>query len=98
MIHQNDEIRNTEQEFNVSFIRAIQELQISKLLHQCGIRKTARTLSGETSSDKRTAFEIFQFLLLMVFQGFNLFRFLGSRKQDIACSKSTYHRFLNNCH
>lgn len=98
MIHQNDEIRNTEQEFNVSFIRAIQELKISKLLHQCGIRKTARTLSGETSSDKRTAFEIFQFLLLMVFQGCNLFRFLGSRKQDIACSKSTYHRFLNNCH
>ena len=98
MIHQNNEIRNTEQEFNVSFIRAIQELQISKLLHQCGIRKTARTLSGETSSNKRTAFEIFQFLLLMVFQGCNLFRFIGSKKQDIACSKSTYNRFLNNCH
>ena len=98
MIHQNYEIANAEQELNVSFIHAIQELQISKLLHQCGIRKKARTLSGESSSDKRTAFEIFQFLLLMVFQGCNLFRFLGSRKQDIACSKSTYHRFLNNCH
>ena len=98
MIHQNYENGNAEQELNVSFIHAIQELQISKLLHQCGIRKKARTLSGESSSDKRTAFEIFQFLLLMVFQGCNLFRFLGSRKQDIACSKSTYHRFLNNCH
>lgn len=98
MIHQNYEIANAEQELNVNFIHAIQELQISKLLHQCGIRKKARTLSGESSSDKRTAFEIFQFLLLMVFQGCNLFRFLGSRKQDIACSKSTYHRFLNNCH
>lgn len=98
MIHQNHENRNTENEINASFIDAIKELKISKLLHQCGIRKTARTLSNETSSDNRTAFEIFQFLLLLAFQGYNLFRFLGSKKQDIACSKSTYHRFLNNCH
>ena len=89
---------NTEIEINANFIGAIRELKISKLLHQCGIRKTTRTMSGEMSSDKRTAFEIFQFLLLMVFQGCNLFRFLGSKKQDIACSKSTYHRFLNDCH
>lgn len=98
MIHQNYENINTEIEINANFIGAIRELKISNLLHQCGIRKTTRTLSGEISPDKRTAFEIFQFLLLMVFQGCNLFRFLGSRKQDIACSKSTYHRFLNDCH
>jgi hypothetical protein len=69
MIHQNHENRNTENEINASFIDAIKELKISKQLHQCGIRKTASTLSGETSSDKRTAFEIFQFLLLLAFQG-----------------------------
>ena len=46
----------------------------------------------------RKAFEIFQFLLRMVFQGCNLYRYLGSKKQDIACSKSTYHRFLGNGH
>ena len=34
----------------------------------------------------------------MVFQGCNLYRYLGSEKQDIACSKSTYHRFLGNEH
>ena len=34
----------------------------------------------------------------MVFQGCNLYRYLGSKKQDIACSKSTYHRFLGNEH
>ncbi len=55
-------------------------------------------MPGEYSPDKRTAFEIFQFLILLVFQGCNLFRFLGSKKQDIACSKSTYHRFLSDCH
>lgn len=98
MIHQNYENINTENAINANFIAAIRDLKISKLLHQCGIRKVARTLPGEVSSDKRTAFEIFQFLILMVFQGCNLFRFLGSKKQDIACSKSTYHRFLNDCH
>ena len=34
----------------------------------------------------------------MVFQGCNLYRYLGSKKQDIACSKSTYHRFPSNEH
>jgi len=32
------------------------------------------------------------------FQGYNLYGYLGSKKQDIACSKSTYHRFLSNEH
>ena len=34
----------------------------------------------------------------MVFQGCNLYRFFGSKKQDIACSKNTYNMFLNDCH
>jgi len=33
-----------------------------------------------------------------VYKRQNLYRYLGSKKQDIACSKSTYHRFLSNEH
>lgn len=98
MIPHITEKENLENAVNTNFISAIKELKISSLLNQCGIRKTTRTQKGETSGGKRTAFEIFQFLLLMVFQGCNLYRFLGSKKQDIACSKNTYNRFLNDCH
>ena len=98
MIHHISEKENLENAVNTNFISAIKELGISSLLAQCGIRKNSRRQKGEASSEKRTAFEIFQFLLLMVFQGCNLYRFLGSKKQDIACSKSTYNRFLNDCH
>lgn len=82
----------------MSFIAVIKEFDISGLLFRCGIRKDSRKFKGESASEKRTASEIFQFLLLMVFQGCNLYRYLGSKKQDIACSKSTYHRFLSNGH
>ena len=41
------------------------------------------------------AFEVFQFLLLLVFQGKILFRFLNSKHKDQAVSKNTYYRFLN---
>lgn len=98
MIQQNQGNENTQSALNVSFISAIREMKISKLLHDSNIRKETRTLDGEGNSKKRSAFEIFQFLLLMVFQGCNLYRYLGSKKQDIACSKSTYHRFLNDRH
>ena len=98
MIPQNTENENINAAINSNFIASVRELKISRLLHQCNIRKSSRTLEGEQSGEKRTAFEIFQFLLLLAFQGCNLYRFLGSKKQDIACSKSTYHRFLNNCH
>ena len=98
MIQHFDANENANYKLNVSFINAIKELRISSLLSQCGIRKDNRKIKDELSGDKRTAFEIFQFLLLMVFQGCNLYRFLGSKRQDIACSKSTYHRFLSNEH
>lgn len=98
MIQQNTAVENTNSELNVGFIAAIKELHMSALLSQCGIRKDSRKVKGEASDDKRSAFEIFQFLLLMVFQGCSLYRVLGSKKQDIACSKSTYHRFLSNEH
>ena len=89
---------NPNKELNISFISAIKELEISKLLTKCGIRKDTRLQSGETSCGKRSAYEIFQFLLLMVFQGCNLYHYLGSKKQDLACSKNTYSRFLGNEH
>lgn len=98
MIQQNVAKENPNFELNMSFISAIKELDISGLLFRCGIRKDSRKLKGESFVQKRTAFEIFQFLLLMAFQGCNLYRYLGSKKQDIACSKSTYHRFLGNEH
>ena len=98
MIPHITEKENLENAVNTNFISAIKELKISSLLNQCGLRKTTRTQKDETSSEKRTASEIFQILLLMVFQGCNLYRFLGSKKQDIACSKNTYNRFLNDCH
>lgn len=98
MIQHNRAKENPCNELNTSFIAAIKELDISGLFFRCGIRKDSRKLKGESSNEKRTAFEIFQFLLLMAFQGCNLYRYLGSKKQDIACSKSTYHRFLGNEH
>ena len=79
-------------------MRPIKALNISTLLSRCGICKNSRTIAEESSGSKRSAFEIFQFLLLMVFQGCNLYRFLRSKRQDIVCSKSTYHRLLSNEH
>ena len=98
MITQSVKNENTCSAVNVSFVKAIVDLKISKLLTECNIRKNSRKLAGEESGAKRSAFEVFQFLLMIAFEGYNLYRFLGSRKQDIACSKSTYHRFLNDCH
>lgn len=98
MIHHSGANENPNSALNVNFVNAIKAIGISGLLSQCGIRKDSRAIAGESSGSKRSAFEIFQFLLLMVFQGCNLYRFLGSKRQDIACSKSTYHRFLGNEH
>ena len=98
MIQQIEENSNPKIDLNASFVGTLKELGVAKLLNKCGIRKTARTRSGEGACAKRTAYEIFQFLLLIAFQGCNLYRFLGSKKQDIACSKSTYQRFMGNEH
>ena len=98
MIQQNWENEKIKIDFNKSFLGAIKSLQICRLLPKCGIKKDTRKQKGETSSEKRTAFEILKFLLLMVFQGCSLNRFLGSKKQDIASHKNTYNRFLSDCH
>lgn len=81
MIYQTNEFENTQN----TFCYAIKELQIGKLLRQSNIRKSCDV----------PAFEVFQFLLLLVFQGKNLFRFLNSKHKDEAVSKNTYYRFLN---
>lgn len=97
MIPQNTANEKTLSEINIQFINALRELKASTLLKQSNICKGSRSRNGD-GGKKRTAFEIFQFLLMLVFEGTNLFRFLGPKKQDIACAESTYYRFLSNCH
>ncbi len=82
MINPNTKTDYTQNEFSAS----IKELQIGKLLRKANITKNCGV----------PAFEVFQFLLLLVFQGKNLFRFLNSKHKDQAVSKNTYYRFLND--
>ena len=81
MIYQNTQNENTQNQF----ANAIKELQLGKLLRTANITKNCGI----------PAYEVFQFLLLLVFQGKNLFRFLNSKHRDKAVSKNTYYRFLN---
>ena len=73
---------NTQNQFS----NAIKELQIGKLMRNSNIIKSCGV----------SAYEVFQFLLLLVFQGRNLFRFLNSKRKEQAVSKNTYYRFLND--
>lgn len=79
MIYQNDYIKNTQNQFS----NAIKELQIGKHLRRSNFIKSC----GVSAS------KVFQFLLLLVFQGKNLYRFLDSKHKDQAVSKNTYYRF-----
>jgi len=81
MIYQNIHVENTQNQFSAAF----RELQLGRLLRNANITKNCGI----------PAFEVFQFLLLLVFQGKNLFRFLDSKHKDQAVSKNTYYRFLN---
>ena len=63
MIYQNDKNENTQNQFS----NALKELQIGKLLRNSNITKSCGI----------SAYEVFQFLLLLVFQGRNLFRFVN---------------------
>ncbi|SHJ86428.1 Transposase DDE domain-containing protein [Hathewaya proteolytica DSM 3090] len=67
------------------FSDAIRELQIGKLMRKSNITKSCGI----------SAYDVLQFLLLLVFQGKNLFRFLNSKHKDQAVSKNTYYRFWN---
>lgn len=81
MINQTNQNDHTQNKFSI----AMKELQIGKLLRKSNITKSCGISS----------YEVFQFLLMLVFQGKNLFRFLNSKHKDLAVSKNTYYRFLN---
>ena len=81
MIYQINDFENTSRTFS----SAIKELQIAKILRKSNVVKSCGV----------SAYEVFQFLLLLVFQGKNLFRFLNSKYKSQAVSKNTYYRFLN---
>ena len=82
MINQMSQNENTQNQFS----NAIRELHIGTMLRKANITKSCGI----------SAYEVFQFLLLLVFQGKNLFRFLNSKRKDQAVSKNTYYRFLND--
>lgn len=81
MIYQMNQNENTQNQLS----GALKELQVGKLLRKSNITKSCGV----------SAYEVFQFLLLLVFQGKNLFHFLNSKRKDQAVSKNTYYRFLN---
>ena len=81
MIH---DIYSSEQT-RTTFLRAFSDLELSKTLRQSGIRK----------SKGIPIMEVFKFLVLLVFQGKNLYRFLDSDRGDTAYSKNTMYRMLN---
>lgn len=70
MIYQNETFENTENQF----AQAFKELKLGKLLRKSGVRK----------AQGASAYDVFQFLLLLVFQGKNLFRFLSSKHKEEA--------------
>lgn len=97
MITQKADSEKLYYEVSTRFALTMKELGISRLLTQCNIRKDSRN-TGSGNKEKRSAYEVFQFLIQLVFQGRGLYGFLGSKKQDIACSKNTYYRFLEDPH
>lgn len=82
MIYHNCDFENTLNTFSA----AICDLQLAKLLRKANITKSCGA----------PAFEVLQFLLLLAFQGKNLFHFLNSKRKKQAFSKNTYYRFLND--
>jgi len=81
MIH---DIYSSEQVKN-TFLRTFSTLELSKTLRKSGIHK----------SKGISVMEVFKFLVLLVFQGKNLYRFLDSDRGDTTYSKNTMYRLLN---
>lgn len=82
MLLQNDSFENTQN----AFYQSIKTLQIAKLLHMSNVRKSCGRPVGK----------VFQFLILLVFQGENLFRFLNSKHVEQAgAQKNTFYRFMD---
>ena len=83
MLLQNDSFENTPN----AFYQAVKTLQITKLLHMSNVRKACGKPVGE----------VFQFLILLAFQGKNLFRFLNSNHAPQAgAQKNTFYRFMSD--
>lgn len=78
------ETNSTEQANNI-FQKTFSTLKLSKLLRQAGIRK----------SKGIPAMEVFKFLVLLVFQGKNLYRFLDAFRSKAEFSKNSVYRMLN---
>jgi hypothetical protein len=78
------EICSSEKTKNI-FLQSFSTLKLSKLLRQAGIRKSKGV----------PVIEVFQFLVLLVFQGKNLYRFLASFHKSAAFSKNSVYRMLN---
>ena len=87
MLHQNEEKSKQEKEGQQRFMGAMKTLGIAGLLWQSNIRKESRKQGSEKDGSKRSVYELFKMLLLLVFQGENLFRFLASDKGETVCSK-----------
>ncbi len=70
---------------SLSFLHLLKSLKINTLLRDAGIRKSSGFLVSS----------IFEFLLMLVFQGKNLDRFKSSDRAPDYPRKDTYYRFLN---
>lgn len=81
MLQQNN---SSEQTKNI-FLQAFTSLKLSQLLRKSGIRKSCGI----------PVIEIFKFLILLVFQGKNLYRFLTSTRSNSTFSKNSVYRLLN---
>lgn len=63
----------------------------SKSADCSGLPMSARKKGG-------SAFDIFLFPLILVFQNCNLYHLLNSKKQDTVFSRKTHYHFLNSPH
>ncbi len=81
MIHEN----NSFEQGKTQIFRIFKDFSFSKSLKTAGIHKNYGI----------SAYELFKFLFLLVFQKQNLYQFLNSKRSKEAVSKNSYYRFLN---
>ena len=67
MLHQNEEKSKQEKEGQQRFMGAMKTLGIAALLWQNSIRKESRKYGKEKDGSRRSAYELFKTLLLLVF-------------------------------
>ena len=84
-IHQNKPIATTNFEDECVWKRHERASGVSALLKASNI----------TKAKGASAYELLQFLVILVFQRCNLYHFHNSKKKNIAYDDNTYYRFLN---